>query len=129
MSTGEKVRLDILIAKANNVAAATQGQLAGQTSGVNTAQTLTVAAPGANKRLHILGVFVTSSNSADLTATITVQQGGAATLVLQTGTGAGLFLQGVDIVSDENQTVTVGVPAAGGGATSLAQVIYYVETL
>ncbi len=122
MGTGEKKHLE-------DLAAATQGQLASQTSGVNVAQTLTVAAPGANKRLHILGVFVVTSNAADLAVTITVQQGGAATLVLQTGAGAGLFLQGVDIVSDENQTIIVDVPAAGGGATSLAQVIYYVEIL
>ncbi len=130
MPTGQKARLDTLIAAFGDITSRAQGKLISGTSGTNTAQTVTIPAPGVGFRQHLVAVLALFSTPANQPITITAQQGGAETLVVQTGAGdQGLILTDIDIVGDDNTTITIQAPAGGGAVTSLVQAIYYTETL
>lgn len=102
-------------------------QLGRGVSAVATAQTVTVAAPGAGRALHFAGLHAYMSDDSAVVFTLTLTQGGTAkTMTLRS---ADLPLVGVHLVADENTAVTVGAPAGGVGVTSVVQVITYMESL
>lgn len=112
--------------RAENLLESGAGQVAKATSAVNTAQTLTIPAPGANKRNHLTGFICVYSDASDHAITVTVD---GVTIVLQTGTGLnGLILTGLDLQEVINTTITIDAVAGGAAVTSTIWAFYYVES-
>lgn len=99
--------------------------------GVSTAassQTVTASAPGAGKKLHVVGLIAYYSDDSDNELTINYTKSGAKTLTVKTGAGQ-VALSGIDIATDENTAVSVDAPAGAAGVTSTVQLVTYEEDL
>lgn len=96
------------------------------TSAAATAQTVTIAAPGAGKRLHLVSVLAHYSDGSDNTLTIgATQDAGAKSIKVKTGTQ--LLLTGLDLMGDDNTAITIDAPAGAAGVTSEFAAEYWVE--
>lgn len=91
-----------------------------------TAQTVTIAAPGAGKAIHLVGLVALYSDASDHPLTVSLTQGGVAA-TLTVNTKAQLVLTGLDLAGDENTAVTVDAPAGAAGVTSTVQALYYID--
>lgn len=112
--------------RAENVTQGLAGQIEKGVSGTNAAQTVTIAAPGANQRNHLTGLICLYSDASDHAITVTVN---GVTLVLNTGTGVnGLILTGLDLEELINTTITIDAVAGGPATTSTIYGFYYVES-
>ncbi len=97
-------------------------------SAAATAQAVTIAAPGAGKATHLVGLLASYSDASDQVLTVTITQDGAAR-TLTVNTKAQLVLTGIDLVADENTAVTIDAPAGASGVTSTVQALYYTDEL
>ncbi len=112
--------------RAENITQGLAGQIEKGVSGANAAQTVTIAAPGANARNHLTGFICLYSDASDHAITVTVN---GVTIVLQTGTGLnGLILLGLDLEEAINTTITIDAVAGGATVTSTIYAFYYVES-
>ena len=96
-------------------------------SGAASALTLTVAAPGAGKRLHLTSLIAAFSDAGSNELTITLTQGGTRTI--KVNTGSQLVMTGLDLVGDENTAITIDAPAGAAGVTSHVAAETWTETL
>lgn len=97
-------------------------------SAAATAQTVTIAAPGAGARLHLTALIVSFSDSGNNELTVGITQGGTAK-TLKINTGSQLLLTGLDLAADENTAITVDAPAGAAGVTSHIAAESWTETL
>lgn len=119
--------LNVLSGLVKALLASRQRILAIGTSAAATAQTITIIAPGAGKRLHLSTLIAFYSDGSDNEITISLTQGGAK--VVRVKTGAQLALTGIDLVGDENTAITIDAPAGAAGVTSEIAAEYWTEEI
>lgn len=104
------------------------GKAKEQVSAAAAAQTLTITAPGAGKRVSLQWLRAVYSDGTSHNTTIGwTQDGAAASMVVSTG--AERVLSGLFISGDENTAITIDAPAGALGVTNRLQVNWTEENV